>query len=98
MLADFISGEEAYRLGILDRLVPHEKLEAETRTFTRRLADGPPIAHRITKMLVNNGLNQDLRTALAEGFGFHYIALTSADHQEGVSAFAQRRSPVFKGE
>lgn len=96
MMADFVSGEEAYRLGILNRLVPHEKLEEETREFARRIAEGPPIAHRITKLLIDNGEKQDLRAALTEAMGFVHIGISSADHQEGISAFAQKRRPVFK--
>lgn len=96
MTADFISGEEAHKLGILNRLVPHEKLEEATREFAGRIAEGPPIAHRLTKLLIDNGERQDLRAALTEAMGFVHIGISSRDHQEGVGAFAQSRPPVFK--
>ena len=96
MTADFVSGEEAHKLGILNRLVSPEKLAEETQVFAKKIADGPPIAHRITKLLVDNGERQDLRTALTEAMGFVHMGISSADHQEGVRAFAERRPPVFK--
>jgi len=97
LTADPVEAEEAYRIGLLNRLVPAEKLEEETMGFARRLAQGPPIAHRLEKLMIYNGLQSDLERALAFGSACVNMALQSKDHVEGVAAFAEKRKPVFRG-
>jgi enoyl-CoA hydratase/carnithine racemase len=94
---DFVEAEEAYRIGLLDDLVPAERLEEETMAFARRLAEGPPIALRLDKMMIYKGLETDLETALAFQTACQNISLHSEDHTEGIKAFAEKRKPVFRG-
>ena len=94
---DFVEAEEAYRIGLLDDLVPAERLEEETMAFARRLAEGPPIALRLDKMMIYKGLETDLETALAFQTACQNISLHSEDHIEGIRAFADKRKPVFHG-
>ncbi len=94
---DFCDAEEAYRIGLLNKLVPAEQLEQETMTFARKLASGSPIGHRLSKLLVYKGLEIDLETALAFAISCVSIALSSEDHKEGIRAFAEKRPPEFKG-
>lgn len=94
---DFVEAEEAYRIGLLDDLVPAERLEEETMAFARRLAEGPPIALRLDKMMIYKGLETDLETALAFQTACQNISLHSEDHTEGIRAFADKRKPVFHG-
>lgn len=93
---DFASAEQAERLGIVNRLIPEDRLEAETLAFARRLAQGAPIAQRLSKHLVYEGLNMDLNSALVEAMAFITVGLHTADHSEGVSALAQRRPAAYK--
>jgi 2-(1,2-epoxy-1,2-dihydrophenyl)acetyl-CoA isomerase len=97
LTGDRVEAEEAYRIGLLNRLVPAERLEEETLGFARRLAQGPPIAHRLDKLMLRKGLDSDLATALAFGSACVSIALQSEDHVEGVAAFAEKRQPRFRG-
>jgi len=94
---DFVEAEEAYKIGLLDDLVPSERLEEETMAFARRLAQGPPIALRLDKMMIYKGLETDLETALAFQVACQNISLHSQDHVEGTRAFAEKRKPVFRG-
>jgi len=94
---DFIEAEEAYKMGLLDDLVPAERLEDETMAFASRLAQGPPIALRLAKMMIYKGLETDLETALAFEVACQNISLHSQDHIEGIRAFAEKRRPVFRG-
>ncbi|MFC1923774.1 enoyl-CoA hydratase/isomerase family protein [Chloroflexota bacterium] len=94
---DTIDAEEAHRIGILNRLVPAKLLEKETMDLARKIANGPPIAHRLAKMQVYKGLEVDLETALAFAAACISIALSSEDHKEGIKAFAEKRPPDFKG-
>ena len=94
---DTINADEAYRIGILNRLVPAEQLEEEAMILARKIANGPPIAHRLSKMQVYKGLETDLETAMAFAAACVSIALSSEDHKEGIKAFAEKRPPEFKG-
>ena len=94
---DFVEAEEAYRIGLLNRLVPAERLEEETMALAQRIAQGPPIALRLDKIMIYKGLGTDLETALAFASACENIALHSQDHVEGVMAFAQKRQPQFRG-
>ncbi len=94
---DFVEAEEAHKIGLLDDLVPVERLEEETMTFARRLAQGPPIALRLDKLMIYKGLETDLETAVAFQVACENITLHSQDHVEGIRAFAEKRKPIFRG-
>jgi len=94
---DFCEAEEAYRIGILNKLVPSDALEKQTMSLAIRLAEGPPIAQSLSKLLVYKGLEMNLETALAMESACISICLGSDDNKEGIRAFAEKREPVFKG-
>lgn len=94
---DFLDAEEAYRLGLLNKLVPSEKLQEEGMALARKIALGPPIAIKLTKMLIYKGLHMEFQTALQMAAACETITLTSEDRNEGVKAFLEKRPPQFKG-
>lgn len=96
LTGDFVSGEEAFRLGILNHLAAHDKLEAETVALAQKLARGAPIAHRLSKKLIYDGLSHDLPAALDDAMAYVTIGLNSTDHHEGIAAFAEKRPPKFQ--
>ena len=65
LTGDFCEAEEAYRIGVLNRLVPAAELEKETMNLANRLAKGPPVAQRLARLLVYKNLGVDLETGLA---------------------------------
>lgn len=93
---DFLEAEEAYRLGFLNRLVDEEDLEETTMELARRIAAGPPIAIRLSKVMLYKGLEFDLETAMKMAAAGETITLTSQDHVEGVAAFRQKRSAEYR--
>jgi len=97
LTTDFCSAEEAYRIGLLNKLVPEQDLQKETMALATRLAEGPPIAQRLAKALVYKGLEMDLETALQFALACTSITLETQDHAEGIQAIAERRKPSFKG-
>ena len=97
LTGDFLEAREAERLGVLNRLAPAEELEKETMALAEKIANGPPIAMRLTKLQVYEGLNWDLETALQMAAAHETITLTSEDHREGVSAFREKRKAEYKG-
>ena len=94
---DFVEAEEAYRIGLLNRLVPAERLEEETMTLARKLVQNPPMSLRLDKFMAYKGLGTDLETALGLGIACENMCLQSEDHLEGLMAFAEKRQPVFRG-
>ena len=93
---DFLEADEAYRLGFLNRLVDEEELEAATISMAERIAAGPPIAIRLSKLMLYKGLEFDLETAMKMAAAGETITLTSQDHVEGVTAFRKKRAAEYR--
>ncbi|QFR02681.1 enoyl-CoA hydratase/isomerase family protein [Streptomyces phaeolivaceus] len=94
---DALSAADAERLGLVNRVVPAEDLEKTAREWAERLAAGPTRALAATKHLVNTSLDTDRATAFAAEAAAQEINMTTADAQEGVASFAERRTPRFEG-
>jgi len=94
---DFMEADEAYRLGFLNKLVPEEDLRATTMEMAQKIAAGPPIAIRLSKLMLYKGLEFDLDTALKMAATAETITLTSRDHEEGTAAIRESRNPIYEG-
>jgi 2-(1,2-epoxy-1,2-dihydrophenyl)acetyl-CoA isomerase len=94
---DFLSAEEAERIGLVSKVIDDEKLMDETYAFAERLANGPSVAIRLTKQVVYQCLRMDFLTALESITGPMSVAASTEDHHEAVQAFKEKRSPTFKG-
>jgi 2-(1,2-epoxy-1,2-dihydrophenyl)acetyl-CoA isomerase len=94
---DDLPAAEAHRMGLVNRVVPAEVLCATAVDWAARLAAGPTVALSLGKRLVNRSLDGDRSSSLAEEAMAAEINMTTADGQEGVRAFVERRKPVFRG-
>ncbi|MFE0101643.1 enoyl-CoA hydratase/isomerase family protein [Streptomyces sp. NPDC059009] len=94
---DSLPAVDAERLGLVNRVVPAEELEKTAREWAERLAAGPTRAIAMTKQLVNASLDGDRAAAFAAEAAAQEINMTTADAQEGVASFVERRSPSYKG-
>ncbi len=97
MLGDRFDAAEAHRLGLVNFVVPEADLKAETDKLATRLANGPTVAIGRTKQLMHESLVNDMEKQLAlEAQSFAACARTE-DWVEGITAFGEKRKPVFKG-
>lgn len=94
---DPISAEEAYRIGLINMVVPADSLMNEAKELARRLASRPPLAIKMLKSCVNVGMQVDLSSALDYESRILKILRDSEDRVEGMRAFMEKRKPVFKG-
>ncbi|MFP3296838.1 MAG: 3-hydroxyacyl-CoA dehydrogenase/enoyl-CoA hydratase family protein [Vulcanisaeta sp.] len=98
MLGDRIKADEAYRIGLVNKVVPKERFEEEVRSFAMKLAQGPPIALTYAKYAINFGTQVPTDIGLMLESAFFSMAVNTKDAQEGVMAFLTKRRPEFKGE
>ena len=94
---EFVDAAEALRVGLVNRVVPAERLADDAADLARRIAAGPPIAMRLAKMMLYRGLEMDLETAMQAAAAAESITLSSADHSEGMAAMREKRKPKFTG-
>lgn len=98
LLSDIITGEEAERIGLVNRAVDAAEVQGEAMALAKRLAVGP----RITLGLMKRSLNVAERGDLAQSFDAesvnHSRTAGTADHAEAAKAFVEKRTPVFKGQ
>ena len=92
LLGDPISAEEAFRLGLVLRVVPHDRLLAETLSFADRIAARPRLAVQLGKSFYNRGLGGDDIRHAVDGLP---ILFTHDGAREGVTAFREKREPKF---
>lgn len=94
---DSLPAADAERLGLVNRVVAADELEKTARAWAERLATGPTRAIAMTKHLVNAALESDRATAFAAEAAAQEINMTTADANEGVASFVERRSPSYEG-
>lgn len=97
LLSPQLSAADALALGLVNRVVPHDELEAAAADWAKRLAGAAPVAQGLTKKLIRAAQTADLAAQLAaEQAGFMACAKTE-DFAEALDAFFARRAPNFAG-
>lgn len=92
-----MSAEEAERIGLITKVMPHDQLDDEVYGLARRLAQGPLKAMRWTKITTNLPLKAIFHAHFDTGIAYECMSNLTDDHKEAVAAFRERRDPVFTG-
>ncbi|MGQ9647243.1 MAG: enoyl-CoA hydratase-related protein [Thermodesulfobacteriota bacterium] len=92
-----VTAQEAYQLGIVNRVFPQASLMEETRKTASQIAGNGTVGIRLAKMVIDAGFNMDLTEACSlESYAFSF-GFTTEDQKEGMTAFIEKRKPNFKG-
>jgi E-phenylitaconyl-CoA hydratase len=97
LTGDRVDANEAYRIGLVSKVVPAAELMASARAIAARIAGNAPLSVRAIKRLVRRGMDMPVAHALdfeRQAFGLLY---NTEDRIEGRKAFAEKRKPNYKG-
>ncbi len=94
---EVIDAQEAFRIGLLNKVVPHEELPAATKAFAAKFMKSAPIPVALAKKGLQNLFRFDLAQALDHERFANTFCWNTEDRQEGMKSFVEKREPVFKG-
>lgn len=97
MTGEPINAEEAYRIGLINKIVPNDTLLDEAKTFARKITNKSPFAVQMAKAAVDSGIDQSLDAAMQIEHLAFAACFATEDQKEGTSAFIEKRKPQFKG-
>jgi enoyl-CoA hydratase/carnithine racemase len=97
MTGDSVSGVEAHRIGLVNSVVPADKVLKAAEELAGRLLKGAPVALSFIKEAVNKGIELPLEEGLRLEADLSALVATTEDSKEGPRAFAEKREPVWKG-
>jgi enoyl-CoA hydratase len=97
LTGDMIDAATAHRFGLVNHVFPLEELESGTMDLARKIAEKAPIALQLSKEAVKFASRSNLDEGLRREVDLFAICFSTEDKKEGVSAFLEKRKPVFKG-
>jgi enoyl-CoA hydratase/carnithine racemase len=92
-----IDGKEAERIGLVNKAVAPEKLEITTREMANTIASKPPLAIQLSKRIMRDGMNSDLKSLNDHAYSLFRLLVGSEDFAEAMKALAEKREPHFQG-
>lgn len=97
MTGEMLNAQQAFEAGIVQKVVPAEELLDTATAVANTILSKAPIAIRMAKLAVNNGVNMDLSSAIEYEAETYTVSFASEDRVEGMSAFVEKRQADFKG-
>lgn len=97
LTGEMIDAQEAYRIGLVNTVVPSGELMAEAEKVARRIATKSPVALRLCLEAMIHGVEMPLTDGLRYEAALFAMAATTEDVLEGTKAFLEKRKPTFKG-
>ena len=92
-----ISADEAYRIGLVNRVVPPESLMEEAKKIATEIASKPPISIRSAKEAILRAQDTTVEVGLEFERKAFYMLFATEDGREGMKAFLEKRKPIYKG-
>jgi enoyl-CoA hydratase/carnithine racemase len=92
-----VDAEEALQIGLVNKVCLSETLLDEARAMAAMICETGPIAIQQAKYAINHGLETDLHTGLAIESSAYWITIPTEDRLEGLTAFREKRKPVYRG-
>jgi enoyl-CoA hydratase len=97
LTGDMIDAQTALQIGLVNRVVAHAELEAETMRLAEKIAEKSPVALRMAKEAVKTAARSTLDEGLRREIDLFALCFSSEDKDEGVRAFLEKRKADFKG-
>lgn len=94
--ADVIVAEEAYRIGLVNKVVEPEALMDESMAMAKKIASKAPLAVRYAKEAINRGIETDIETGISIEADLFGLCFSTEDQKEGMQAFLNKKSADFK--
>lgn len=94
--ADMYDAQFAQQIGLVNHIVPVAELLNYCKNMAKKIAARGPVAVKLAKEAINEGLEMDVEKALIHEADLFGLVFTTSDHQEGMEAFINKRKPEFK--
>lgn len=98
LTAAIIDAEEAYRIGLVNKVVPSEELTQTVQDLADKIAAKGPISERYAKEAIGVGMDLTLGQGLGLEADLSFLLQSTKDRAEGIAAFLEKRTPNFKSE
>ncbi len=92
-----VKADEALRINMVNKVVPDDQLMEEALKMARTISQHSPVAIGLAKYGINNAINMDINTAESIENACFSLAFASSDQKEGMTAFLEKRKPVYTG-
>lgn len=97
LTAEMVPARDALEMGLVSEVVPDGEVESRAIEVARKITRMPPLAVKLTKEVVNAGMNSSLETGLLLERKAFETLFSSEDQKEGMRAFIEKRRPEYKG-